>query len=177
MPLLPARPLANQPAVTKGVKECLTTSRGGEHTPAVAMVWLPALAVWFDSTLCPGGCQRVNGKLKTIAIPANCNCHLPTPISGAFGSGWGKHLGWCKPQIFPTTATYLSVHRVCKASGPLAVVATRGMCTHCRPHPAGGHGARCMRLLRCAPPLCTAAGAGQAGPRAAVSLIIAMRQE
>jgi hypothetical protein len=31
----------------------------GGSIPAVAMVWRPALAVWFDSTLCPGGCQRV----------------------------------------------------------------------------------------------------------------------
>jgi hypothetical protein len=31
----------------------------GVSIPAVAMVWRPALAVWFDSTLCLGGCQRV----------------------------------------------------------------------------------------------------------------------
>jgi hypothetical protein len=31
----------------------------GGLIPVVAMVWRPALAVWFDSTLCPGGCQRV----------------------------------------------------------------------------------------------------------------------
>jgi hypothetical protein len=32
--------------------------------PAVAIVWRPALAVWLDSTLCPGGCQRVIRKRK-----------------------------------------------------------------------------------------------------------------
>jgi hypothetical protein len=31
----------------------------GGSIPAVGMAWRPALAVWFDSTLCPGGCQRV----------------------------------------------------------------------------------------------------------------------
>jgi hypothetical protein len=32
-----------------------------------------------------------------------CPCHIalsPTPISGALGSGWGNHLGWCKSEIF-----------------------------------------------------------------------------
>jgi hypothetical protein len=36
--------------------------------PDVAMVWRPALAVWFDSKLCPGRCQRVWRKSKIFAI-------------------------------------------------------------------------------------------------------------
>jgi hypothetical protein len=30
---------------------------------------------------------------------------IPTPINGAFGSGWGKHRGWCKSRNFPATTT------------------------------------------------------------------------
>jgi hypothetical protein len=30
--------------------------------PAVAIVWQLALALWFDSTPCPGGCQRETRK-------------------------------------------------------------------------------------------------------------------
>jgi hypothetical protein len=58
----------------------------GGTIPAVAMVWRPALAMWFDSARCPGGCQRVIRKSKK----KDCNINTvvsPTPINGAFGSG------------------------------------------------------------------------------------------
>jgi hypothetical protein len=56
---------------------------------ALAMVWRPALAaVWFDSTLCLGGCQRVIRKSKK----KDCNINevviaISHPDQWGFGSG------------------------------------------------------------------------------------------
>jgi hypothetical protein len=55
-----------------------------------APTWRPTLAVWFDSTLCPCGCQRVTRKSKKEKIASNGAIAISHPDQWGFWEWLGQ---------------------------------------------------------------------------------------